>query len=200
MSALDESLMHGGATDQTLIRRFLSGEDEDAALGLYLRYSQRLLRTTQRNMSSALSQRMDAEDVVQSVFRTFFRRAAGGEYQVPTGDELWKLLLVISLNKVRAAGQHHRAAKRDTALSVSLSDQDALSPQAQDDFALNLLELSISEVIGHLPVSAQRVVELRIQGHEVSQISEITTRSKRTVERILQHFRGEMQRRSEEWS
>ena len=200
MSALDESLMHGGATDQTLIHRFRSGEDEDAALGLYLRYSQRLLCTTQRNMSSALLQRMDAEDVVQSVFRTFFRRATGGEYQVPTGDELWKLLLVISLNKVRAAGQHHRAAKRDAALSVSLSDQDALSPQAQDDFALNLLELSISEVIGHLPVSAQRVVELRIQGHEVSQISEITTRSKRTVERILQHFRGEMQRRSEEWS
>ena len=151
-------------------------------------------------MSSALSQRMDAEDVVQSVFRTFFRRASGGQYQVPTGDELWKLLLVISLNKVRAAGQHHHAAKRDAAISVSLSDQDSLSPQAQDDFARSLLELSISEVISELPDSAQRVVELRIQGHEVGQISEITKRSKRTVERILQHFRSEMQRRSEEWS
>jgi RNA polymerase sigma-70 factor (ECF subfamily) len=200
VSALDESLMHGGATDQTLIRRFRSGESEDAAMGLYLRYSQRLLRSTQRNMSSALSQRMDAEDVVQSVFRTFFRRASVGQYQVPTGDELWKLLLVISLNKVRAAGQHHRAAKRDAALSVSLSDQDSLSPRAQDDFARSLLELSISEVISELPGSAQRVVELRIQGHEVSEISEITARSKRTVERILQHFRSEMQRRAEEWS
>jgi len=200
MGALDASLMHGGSTDQTLVRRLKNGEDRDAALGLYLRYAQRLLHSTQRNMSSALAQRMDPEDVVQSVFRTFFRRAAGGQYQVPTGDELWKLLLVISLNKVRTAGRHHHAAKRDAAISVNLSEQDGFSPQAEDDFARKLLELSITEVISEFPPSAQRVIDLRIQGYEVNQISEITRRSKRTVERILQHFRSEMMRRSEEWS
>ena len=68
------------------------------------------------------------------------------------------------------------------------------------DFARKLLELSITEVISEFPHSAQRVIDLRIQGYEVNQISEITRRSKRTVERILQHFRGEMMRRSEEWS
>ena len=64
-------------------------------------------------VSSSLSSRVDPEDIVQSVFRTFFRRASEGQYQVPSGEELWKLLLAISLNKVRSVGQFHRAAKRD---------------------------------------------------------------------------------------
>ena len=55
MSALDESLMHGGATDQTLIRRFRSGESEDAAMGLYLRYSQRLLRSAEEHVLGVIA-------------------------------------------------------------------------------------------------------------------------------------------------
>ena len=61
---------------------------------------------------------VDAEEIVQSVFRTFFRRAAHGHYSVPDGEEMWKLLLVIALNKVRAAGAYHRAAKRDMRQTV----------------------------------------------------------------------------------
>ena len=37
------------------------------------------------------------EEIVQSVFGSFFRRARSGDYDVPVGDELWKLFLVIAL-------------------------------------------------------------------------------------------------------
>ena len=44
---------------------------------------------------------------------SFFRKAGSGDYEVPHGEDLWKLFLVMALNKVRAKGAFHRAAKRD---------------------------------------------------------------------------------------
>jgi len=199
MSALDLIPLHGGDSDQTLVRRIRKDGDDDAALRLYLKYSERLLRSTERNMSDALSSRLDPEDVVQSVFRTFFRRTSEGQYQVPEGEELWKLLLVMSLNKVRSVGKFHRAAKRNICSSSSLAADDAIGLQSRDEFSRAILELSINEIISELPESARRIIALRIEGFEVAQISEMTSRAKRTVERVLQNFRAEMTRRSEDW-
>ena len=74
--------------------------------------------------SPDLKQRVDPDDIVQSVFRTFFRRAAAGQYDVPAGDELWKLFLVIGLNKVRAVAAYHKAAKRDVRQTAAGGDYD----------------------------------------------------------------------------
>jgi hypothetical protein len=81
-------------TDASLLRRYQTGE-QAAATQLYKRYADRLLRLAAGQTSPDVAARADAEDIVQSVFRTFFRRAALGEYDLPAGDELWKLLLVI---------------------------------------------------------------------------------------------------------
>src|SRR3954469_13337162 len=102
----------GEPSDNTLIRRLQRGQ-ADASTELYLRYAERLLRLAAAQSSRELARRVDPEDIVQSVFRTFFRRANLGHYTVPDGEEIWKLLLVIALNKVRATGAFHRAAKRD---------------------------------------------------------------------------------------
>src|SRR5262245_27558089 len=99
-------------SDASLLRRLRRGE-EAAATQLYLRYADRLRAIAAAQASPDLKQRVDPEDSVQSVFRTFFRRVSLGQYDVPPGEELWKLFLVIGLNKVRAAGAFHRAAKRD---------------------------------------------------------------------------------------
>src|SRR5689334_11735551 len=99
-------------SDRSLLRRLQRGQS-DASTELYLRYAQRLHALAVAQSSPELARRVDPEDIVQSVFRTFFRRANLGHYTVPDGEEIWKLLLVIALNKVRATGAFHRAAKRD---------------------------------------------------------------------------------------
>ena len=58
-------------TDGSLVRLLRSGEQE-AATDLYLRYSERLLKLARNNTSEKLAPRFDPEDVVQSVFRSFF--------------------------------------------------------------------------------------------------------------------------------
>ena len=82
--------------DHTLLGRVRIGE-QDAATELYLRYSGRLQAWASSRTSSSLKTRFDPEDVVQSVFRTLFRRVGEGLYDVPPGEELWQLLLVLAL-------------------------------------------------------------------------------------------------------
>jgi RNA polymerase sigma-70 factor (ECF subfamily) len=177
-------------SDGSLVRRFQSG-DEDAATALYKRYAQRLQRLAQRNTGADLAPRFDAEDVVQSVFRTFFRRVQQGFYDLPAGEELWRLLLVISLNKIRALAVHHRAQKRDVAATVA-SDLHRLSQlvgHGTDELALRSLRLVITEVLSDLPQVHQQMIIRRIDGCQIEEIAAETGRSKRTVERVLQKFR-----------
>lgn len=176
-------------TDGSLLRRFRAGE-ADAATQLYLRYARRLSHLARAQTPASLGTRIDPEDVVQSVFRTFFRRVAVGHYNIPEGEDLWKLLLVISLNKIRALGTFHRAAKRDVGNTTELNEQATISRGlTPDESALRLLELTIDELLAELPASHAPIIRLRIEGHEVAEIAERVSRSKRTVERILQSFR-----------
>ncbi|HEX8200108.1 MAG TPA: sigma-70 family RNA polymerase sigma factor [Isosphaeraceae bacterium] len=177
-------------SDHSLLRRFRRGQEDGPTL-LYLRYAERLRALATAQMAQGLAARVDSEDIVQSVFRTFFRRAAEGQYDVPEGEELWKLLLVIALNKVRAVGAHHRAARRDVRQTVGGESYDrVLGAEANnDEEELAFLRLVIDEVLAALPSGHRPIVELRIEGHEVAEIAQQVRRSKRTVERILQEFR-----------
>src|SRR5437870_4242727 len=97
-----------------LLRRCRSG-DEQAARELFVQYARRLTRIAEQHLSRKLAGREDGEDVVQSVFRTFFRRSAGGEFHINSSDQLWGLLVQITLRKVRSRGRRHTADKRNVA-------------------------------------------------------------------------------------
>src|SRR5262249_542543 len=114
----DASACGPTTSDRSLLRRFRSGS-EDAATGLYVRYVHRLRALVRARCSSELARRLEPEDIVQSVFRRFFRRVRQGDYDVPAGEELWGLFLVIALNRIRAAESFHRADKRDVRLTVN---------------------------------------------------------------------------------
>src|SRR5215210_7226124 len=161
-----------GPSDHSLLRRFRRGQDDGPTL-LYLRYAERLRALAARQMAQGLAARVDSEDIVQSVFRTFFRRAAEGQYDVPEGEEIWKLLLVIALNKVRAVGAYHRAARRDVRQTAGgESYERALDAESgHDEEALAVLRLVVDEVLDALPPGHRSIIELRIEGHEVAEIA-----------------------------
>lgn len=180
-------------TDHSLLERVHDGS-QVAAEQLVQRYSQRLLALARAKCGSDLTARVDAEDIVQSVFGSFFRGTKEGMYSAPNGETLWNLLLVITLNKVRAKGAYHRAAKRDIrkTTGVDQNADDGFDPPADDTQASSLLKLVIEEVLGHLPEGHREVIRRRIEGYEVAEIAKFTGRSKRTVERVLQEFRGRL--------
>jgi RNA polymerase sigma-70 factor (ECF subfamily) len=180
-------------SDRELLERFQNG-DQFAATALYVRYAPRLLALARSRCSPGLAHRLDSEDIVQSVFRRFFRRAKSGGYEVPVGSELWKLLLVIALNKIRAAEAYHRAGKRDvgtTATTDGLEDTLAAGTGGDDGNGA-YLSLVVSEAMERLPPRLREIVQLRLQGYEVREIAERTDDSVRTVERLLQEARAEL--------
>jgi RNA polymerase sigma-70 factor (ECF subfamily) len=183
----------GEPSDHSLLRRLRSG-NQDAATQLYVRYADRLRALTRAQCSPALARRVDIDDIVQSVFGSFFRRASSGLYDVPAGEELWKLLLVIALNKIRAQGAYHRAAKRDIRLTEGSEalEQEAAKESELGDAAYTFLQLVIKEVLEQLPAQQRTMIVLRIEGYGVAEIAARTNRSKRTVERVLQEFRKQL--------
>src|SRR5216683_5670890 len=176
-------------SDKSLLRRFRLGQ-EDAATEFYRRYASRVHGLAKRQCSTRMARRVDADDIVQSVFCAFFQAVRKGYYDVPDGEDLWRLLLVIALNKVRANRTFHLAARRDVRLTAPATHLQ--SKKHKRDSTGQLLCLALDDALQQLDSTERRMVELLIQGHEVAEIATKVGRSKRTVERNLQAVRKKL--------
>src|SRR5437868_15033379 len=103
--------MSAPSQDQSLIERCRSG-DQEAARKLFDAYVERLVALARRRISQRLASRVDPEDIVQSVFRTFFGRVKAGQFHIEDQDDLCKLLMRITVHKTLRQVAHHKAAKR----------------------------------------------------------------------------------------
>ena len=172
------------ASDHSLLRRCHRG-DQDAATHLHDRYAQRLTRLVRKRCPTALARCAGLEDIVQSVFQTFFRRVGLGFYEIPDGQALWKLLVVIALNRVQAQATYHYAAKRD-AHRTSGGTHARLLPDAEigsSRLTRGPCVLDLDEFLERLPPQDRLMAELRIDGYSVAEIARLAGSSRRFVER-----------------
>ncbi|MBI3406956.1 MAG: sigma-70 family RNA polymerase sigma factor [Planctomycetes bacterium] len=175
-------------TDHSLLRNVRSG-DQDAAAELYVRYARRLRALVRARSTPELARQLEPDDIVQSVFRKFFHRLREGHYDVPPGEELWGLFLVIALNKIRAAESYHRAGKRNCHRARRLPEDTPARSTDADDLSCALLQMTLEEALNELPPVRRAIVRLRIEGYEIDEIALRANRSKRTVERTLHDVR-----------
>jgi RNA polymerase sigma-70 factor (ECF subfamily) len=158
---------------------------------LYRRYAGRLRGVVWSQTSRVLAPRFDPDDVVQDVFSAFFEEVVTGRRDVPEGQDAWGLLVVIALNRVRALANWHRAARRDVrrTLGGDLSERLMGSMPGPEELPLVELRIQTGEFLGQLTPTERRMVELRIEGHDVAAIAACVQVSTRTVERVLLRFR-----------
>jgi RNA polymerase sigma-70 factor (ECF subfamily) len=172
-----------------LIRRLRAG-DPQAAEDLFVRYSHRLIRLAEQHLSPKLAARLDGEDVVQSVFRTFFRRNARGEFQLDSSAQLWRLLVTITLRKTQAKGRIHTRGPRNVGAEAAGGDlwlAEALANEPGPEEAVVLTDLIASLLHGLSDLHGQ-VLELRLQGYSAAEIAPKLQISRRTVYRMLDLF------------
>ena len=81
------SLLHRGRGREGLRR----GEAH-AAEQVFLRFAQRLIALARSRIDAAVRSKEDPEDVVQSVFRSFFTRQRGGQFLLADWESLWASL------------------------------------------------------------------------------------------------------------
>lgn len=181
-------------TDESLLRQIEQG-DAEAAADVYLRYAGRLRSLLNARMSRPLARYLEAEDLVQSTFRRFFQSASSRRYALPQSGELWDLLLVIALNRLRAAENFHRAARRDFRQCVNLPSPEHL-PDGPDAQRREIAD-AVREALSLLPPHFREALQLRLEGLEVAEIARRLGRSLRTAERILQQAYRELGKRVE---
>src|ERR1051326_1884519 len=63
------------------------------------RYTQRLLGLAREHLPQRIRRRMDPEDVVQSVYRSFFQRLEGGQFVFEESNDVWRMLAGMTFNK-----------------------------------------------------------------------------------------------------
>ena len=166
----------------------LRGGDPEAAGELFARYAQRLTALAEQQLSRKLAARLDGADVVQSVFRTFFRRSAAGEFRIDSSAELWRLLVQITLQKARAYGRQHTAGVRDVAAeepgggAAFLREIVAHEPGPEE--AAVLID-QIETLLRGLPPLYCDLLQLRLEGYSVSDTATRLGVSRRTVHRGL---------------
>jgi RNA polymerase sigma-70 factor (ECF subfamily) len=108
-----------------LLGRWREG-DQQAAVELVERFTERLLALARSQLSEKLARRIDPEDVVQSAYRSFFAAARAERYQLQRPGDLWHLLAAITLHKLHHQVARHTADKRALDREQSLGQESSL--------------------------------------------------------------------------
>jgi RNA polymerase sigma factor (sigma-70 family) len=86
---------------------------EAAARLVWGRYLGELLTLARSHLSARVRSREDEEDVLQSMYKSFCLRQRRGDFDLANRDELWGMLVTITLRKVRNTANRHLQKKRD---------------------------------------------------------------------------------------
>jgi RNA polymerase sigma factor (sigma-70 family) len=173
-------------TVQLLVR--WSGGDELAAADLHRRYVHRLMALTNGRLSPHLGMRFDSDDVVQSAFRTFFRRFREGELVPRPGADLWALLAEITLRKLSKQVRKHRAGKRSVEREAGSDDLEKL-PRIEAPDELAAIDELKKTLLGQLDETDCGILDLQLQGCTLQEIADRVGLSKRTVQRAIDRIR-----------
>jgi RNA polymerase sigma-70 factor (ECF subfamily) len=182
-----------------LMTRLRAG-DEDAAAMLFHRFACRLIGLARLHLDARVRAMVDAEDVVQSAFRSFFLRAANGQFDLEGWNDLWALLTVITLRKCGRQVGYWFAARRDVRREVALPSAgegerggwEALAREPTPE-EVAVLTLTLEQLMRGLDEQQRKVLELRLQGHSLPEISSQVGRSEYLVNRILKRVQRSLE-------
>jgi len=185
---------------QRLIDGLRAGEPSTLR-AVYAQYGPQLRGIADRRLAPELHRRFDADDVVQSTFRTFFRRAQGGQFQFEDNQRLWNLLLAIAMTKLREKARYHgrqtRAVERERSSprarpGDSSPPEDSFIARAPaPDTAMELAD-AYENFLHSLDEQEQRLVDLKLQDRTNDEAAETLGISERSVRRILQRLEEKM--------
>lgn len=180
--------------DLVLLSAYKAGS-ETAARELFDKYCERLMRLARRRIGQRMTSRVDPEDILQSVFRSFFVRAKNDEFSFHAEDDMLKLLVRITVNKTLRQVAFHRAAKRnpnqETAQASDGEDLLLLVAAADPtpDVEVALLD-ELEKFMGQLPAFDREVLGLKVQGFTTVEIAEKLGSYDRKIRRVLERIQA----------
>jgi RNA polymerase sigma-70 factor (ECF subfamily) len=153
------------------IRRIRAG-DEQAAAELVRRYESAIRVEARLRLSDPRLRRIfDSFDICQSVLASFFVRAASGNYDLENPEQLVRLLVAMTRNKVAHQARRQQAKRRDHRRNVA--DPGELDPAGREPSPSR--EVAAREILGafrqRLTDEERQLAELRSEGIEWTEIA-----------------------------
>jgi len=192
--------------DETAFRSFAArlarGRDladrDDAARELLARYAARLVAVSRRRLGPRLAAKVDAEDVLQSVLRTFFRRLDAGAVELRGWAGLWGYLSLTTLRKCQRAEEWYAAAGRDPGREVSIrvgGGELAIPDRSPTPEEAAAFTDELEALLGGLDDQARETAELMLAGHSADAVAKRLGCSMRTVRRTFARIRQQARAR-----
>jgi DNA-directed RNA polymerase specialized sigma24 family protein len=175
---------------------------EVAARLVWGRYFRELLVLARNHLSARIRCREDEEDVLQSMYKSFCVRQRRGDFDLANRDELWNLLVRITLRKARNAANRHRQGRRDVrretrkpgaedshanGTGTVLDQIDSDGPTPAEAALLNEALERRMKLLSEAPL--RQIAQWKLEGYTNSEIAAELHCAQRTVERKLERIR-----------
>jgi RNA polymerase sigma-70 factor (ECF subfamily) len=159
-------------TYDDLIRR-VRAWDQEAAAELIRRYEPAIRRAVRVRLADArLGNLLESMDICQSVLKSFFVRAAAGQYDLGTPEQLLKLLSSMARNKLTTQARREHTQRRDRRRVVrEAPDEDRLVAPGEGPSGEVAARELLQEVRRRLSPEEQQILELRNQGDDWAAIA-----------------------------
>jgi RNA polymerase sigma factor (sigma-70 family) len=189
------------SNDQSVTRWIadLRRGDDEAIRQLWDRYFQQVVRLARKKLGAAPRRVSDEEDVALSVFRRLCAGAEEGRFErLNDRDDLWRLLVVITSNRVIDQQRHDGNQKRgggmvrgESGLNLDLSSapQSQLVDSAPTPEVLAQMTEEHQRLMARLDDDLQQVAVLKMDGFRLEEIAQRLGITSRSVQRKLNRIR-----------
>lgn len=182
---------------EDVMARLRAGQN-DAATQVFNRFAGRLLALARKRLDPLVLQKVDPEDVVQSVFRSFFVCNGAGRFgEFESWDNLWGMLVVLTQRKCGRRMDYFHAACRDVHREVPAElparDESSSDVGVRDDeptpAEAAMLTDTVERLMRCLEPRQREVLTLSLQGCSPADISGQLGCTERTVYRVLERVK-----------
>lgn len=176
--------------------------DSAAATRIWQHYFDRLVRSVRARMCGQNRAVSDEEDIVLSVFDSFYTAAENGRFpNLSDRDDLWKLLLRMAARKVVDKRRHDLRQRRGGKIRLHSLDQtgddenviEAIGDEPSPEMVL-MMQDSVEQLFSHLGVGQLRDLAVaKLEGYTNAELAQRIGCSERTIERRLNLIREKCQ-------
>jgi RNA polymerase sigma-70 factor (ECF subfamily) len=153
------------------IRRVRAG-DAEAAAELVRRFEPLIRRAARFRLTDPHLRRLiDSTDICQSVLAGFFVRAATGQYDLEDPDQLLKLLVGMTRNKLAFQARKHHCQKRDVRLAAGGEGAGEAADSTPSPSRIVAGKELLDEFRRRLSPEERRLADLRSQGQGWDEIA-----------------------------
>lgn len=179
----------------------LQEKDRDAIQKLWERYFRRMVALARERLQPGVKRGGDEEDIALSAFHSFCQGIERGRFPLLMDrDELWQLLLTITLRKAYKLVEHEGQQKRDWRRTRRTSDQlpaeadqpeliTVMAKEPDPAFAVQVTEQCQSLLARLNDAELQQIALRKMEGYTNKEIAEQMDCAIPTIERRLRMIR-----------